>query len=121
MAKKDDFKETPEPSLADELGQEMVSAGDFKPMPGETALDLWTRLSAKALELTMTRAALGDRQALATVYDMVKAPVLAETQMMELETNKGRLRSVSGGSKSQAMLNSAAVALIDGSVSTTKR
>lgn len=108
-------------ALADQLGKEMVSRDEFSPMPGETAMDLWTRLSAKALQLTMTRAALGDRQALSTVYEMVKAPVLVETQMMELETKNGRLRSVSGGSKSQAMLNGAAAALIDGRVSTTKR
>lgn len=107
-------------ALAVQLGEEMISRREFEPMPGESSMDMWARLSAKALQLTMTRAALGDRQALSTVYEMVKAPVLVETQMMELETKNGRLRSVSGGSKGQQLLNSATSALIDGTISTTK-
>lgn len=107
--------------LADKIGEEMVAAGDFSPLPGETALDMWTRLSAKALQLTMIRAAGGDRQALSTMYEMVKAPVLAETSMLELETKGGRLRSLtSSKSRSAGLVNDAARALIDGSVTTAK-
>lgn len=123
MAKKknSDMEELDEKmALANQLGEEMISRKEFEPMPGESSMDMWARLSAKALQLTMTRAALGDRQALSTVYEMVKAPVLVETQMMELETKNGRLRSVSGGSKGQQLLNSATSALIDGTISTTK-
>jgi hypothetical protein len=124
MAKKkdSDFEESDDKlALADRLGEEMISSRQFEPLPGESMMDLWTRLSAKALQLTMTRAALGDRQALSTVYEMVKAPVLVETQMMELETKNGKLRSVSGGSKGQQLLNSATAALIDGTVTTARK
>lgn len=108
-------------SIADQMGEEMIAEGQFNPLPGETALDMWTRLSAKALQMTMIRAATGDRQALSTMYEMVKAPVLAETSMLELETKGGRLRSLtSSKSRSQGLVNDAARALIDGSVSTAK-
>lgn len=120
MTKHTSEKEEKE-SIADQLGEEMISRGEFNPLPGETALDMWTRLSAKALQLTMIRAATGDRQALSAMYEMVKVPVLAETSMLELETKGGRLRSLtSSKSRSQTLVNDAAKALIDGSVSTAR-
>lgn len=87
MARKEDTSEFQDPSEDAKQAAVHLTAGVDAPLPGETVADYWKRMGPIALQATMIRALHGDNAASATMFEMVKAPVVEGAKAQVQLTN----------------------------------
>ena len=76
------------------IGPEYLDQLD--PKPGEDMMKYWQRINALGASVMMKRAFMGDKQATATMYRMLEAPVLQEVTMTQINAKGGNMKQVKG-------------------------
>lgn len=122
MAKEKGYTEAPDPTEDAKQAASHLVSSIGPPQKGESMADYWKRMAPVALQATMIRALHGDHAASATMFEMVKAPVVegakAQVQLTQFSDRNGKSNRLT--QTLTAPVSEAQVLLARGGISTAQ-